>query len=97
MLTSTWSISTLILKSPTAPLKLLGFGSGKALTFILTSSDCIYFVSVSVKKELKNGSKNGSLFLFFFFSQFEFLTFTDGTTCLFDAMGNSALCPRLAT
>ena len=39
MLTSVWSISTLILNSPTAPLKLLGVGSGNSFTITFTSSD----------------------------------------------------------
>ena len=37
-----WSISALILKSPTAPIKLLGLGSGNGFTITFTSSDCIY-------------------------------------------------------
>ena len=57
------SIEVAILKSPTAPVNPPGLGSGKFLIDTVLSGERKIFVSVSVKNESKNGSKNGSLFL----------------------------------
>ena len=57
------SIKVIILNFPTAPLNPEGLGSGKFFIFIFLFGERKIFVSVSVKNELKNGSKNGSLLL----------------------------------